>query len=83
MLTMELWEKPMLMAISANKVIVAMVLVMKEFPDVFLNDLPGLPPNREIEFEIDILPGIAPISKAPYRMVPAELRELKIQLEEL
>src|SRR5262249_34899281 len=53
------------------------------FPDVFPEELPGLPPEREIEFEIEVLPGTAPISKAPYRMAPLELRELRVQLQEL
>ena len=56
---------------------------MREFPDVFPEDLLGLPPDREIEFSIDLLPGFNPICKAPYRMAPAELRELKAQLQEL
>ncbi|KAL5540697.1 hypothetical protein UlMin_043349 [Ulmus minor] len=46
------------------------VPIVKEFPDVFPDDLPGIPPDREIEFKIDLLPGTAPISKAPYRMAP-------------
>ncbi|GKV15612.1 hypothetical protein SLEP1_g26388 [Rubroshorea leprosula] len=54
-----------------------------EFSDVFPEDLPGLPPNREIEFAIDLVPSIGPISKASYRMAPKELKELKVQLEEL
>ena len=57
--------------------------VVREFPDVFPEELPGLPPKREIEFCIELLPGTTPISKAPYRMAPAELEELKRQLEEL
>ena len=57
--------------------------IVREFPDVFPEDLSGLPPDREIEFSIDLLPGSNPISKAPYRMAPAELRELKAQLQEL
>ena len=57
--------------------------VVNEFLDVFPEDLPGLPPDREIEFVIDLLPGTAPISKAPYRMAPSELKELKVQLQEL
>ena len=57
--------------------------IVREFPDVFPEDLSGLPPDREIEFSIDLLPGSSPISKAPYRMAPAELRELKAQLQEL
>ncbi|XP_058202949.1 uncharacterized protein LOC131317410 [Rhododendron vialii] len=58
-------------------------LVVREFPDVFPEELPGLPPEREIEFVIDLLPGTAPISIPPYRFAPAELRELKTQLQEL
>ncbi|KAL2232343.1 UNVERIFIED_CONTAM: Retrovirus-related Pol polyprotein from transposon [Sesamum indicum] len=59
------------------------VPVVREFPDVFLDELPGLPPHREVDFEIDTIPGAAPISIAPYRMAPSELKELKKQLEEL
>ena len=59
------------------------VPVVREFLKVFPEDLPGLPPDREIEFAIDLAPGTAPISKAPYRMAPTELKELKIQLQEL
>ena len=55
----------------------------KEFPDVFLEDLLGLPPDREDEFVIDLVPGTAPISKPPYRMAPLELEELKKQIQEL
>ena len=50
---------------------------------VFPSELPGLPPSREVEFSIDLLPGTSPISVPPYRFAPAELRELKIQLDEL
>ena len=53
---------------------------MCEFGDVFPKDLPGLPPDREIEFSIDMILGTAPISQVPYRMAPTELKELKIQL---
>ncbi|PON48588.1 hypothetical protein PanWU01x14_236250 [Parasponia andersonii] len=59
------------------------VPVVNKFLEIFPEDLPGLPPNREIEFAIDLLPGTAPISRAPYRMAPAELKELKVQLQEL
>ncbi|XXG82454.1 hypothetical protein AAC387_Pa10g0401 [Persea americana] len=59
------------------------VPIAKEFPDVFPDDVPGLPPVRELEFSIDLLPGAEPISKAPYCMAPAELHELKKQLQEL
>ena len=56
---------------------------MCEFPDLFPEELPGLPPQREIDFEIELISGAQPISKAPYRMAPMELKELKTQLEEL
>jgi hypothetical protein len=55
----------------------ANVSVVKEFPDVFSEDLHGLPPVREVEFTIDLVPRTGPISKAPYRMAPTELKELK------
>ena len=57
--------------------------VAREFPDVFPEELPGLPPKCDVEFTIDLEPGTAPISKAPYRMAPIEMKELKEQLEEL
>ena len=57
--------------------------VVREFQDVFPDELPGLPPAREIEFEIELMPGTRPISIPPYRMAPAELKELKEQLQEL
>ncbi|KAJ4780980.1 polyprotein [Rhynchospora pubera] len=59
------------------------VPVVREFVDVFPDEITGLPPNREIEFGIEVMPGTAPISKTPYRMAPAELKELKVQLEDL
>ncbi|XP_023773747.1 uncharacterized protein LOC111922420, partial [Cyanistes caeruleus] len=59
------------------------VPVVREFPDVFPADLPGMPPDRDIDFGIDLVPGTQPISIPPYRMAPAELKELKEQLQEL
>ena len=59
------------------------VRIVLEFLDVFLEELPGIPPERELEFCIDLLSGTTTISKAPYRMAPAELQELNIQLKEL
>jgi hypothetical protein len=53
------------------------------YADVFPDELPGMPPDRDIEFAIELQPGMAPISKRPYRMPPAELAELKKQLQEL
>jgi len=58
------------------------ILVAREYPQVF-QEVPGLPPDRKIEFTIELIPGTTPISKAPYRMAPAELTELKTQLQEL
>ena len=57
--------------------------VVNEFPDVFPDELPGLPPYRQIEYTIDLAPGVEPVSKAPYRMAPAEMKELAKQLQEL
>ena len=57
--------------------------VVCEFPDVFPEDLPGLPPDRDVQFGIDLKPGTAPISRRAYRMPPKELAELKTQLQEL
>ncbi|WMV38729.1 hypothetical protein MTR67_032114 [Solanum verrucosum] len=57
--------------------------VVSEFREVFPNDLPGMPPNKDIDFCIDLEPGTHPISIPPYRMAPVELRELKAQIQEL
>jgi hypothetical protein len=57
--------------------------VVCEYHDVFLDELPGMPPDRDIEFAIELQPGTTPISKRPYSMPPAELAELKKQLQEL
>ncbi|KAL0543893.1 hypothetical protein IC582_018998 [Cucumis melo] len=57
--------------------------VVRDYLDVFPDELPGLPPHREVEFAIELEPGTVPISRAPYRMAPAELKELKVQLQEL
>ncbi|KAA0060217.1 ty3-gypsy retrotransposon protein [Cucumis melo var. makuwa] len=57
--------------------------VVRDYPDVLPKELPRLPPHREIEFAIELEPGTVPISRAPYRMAPAELKELKVQLQEL
>jgi hypothetical protein len=59
------------------------VPVVREYPDVFPEELPGMPPDRDLEFVIDLIPGTSPIAKRPYRMVALELAELKKQLGEL
>jgi hypothetical protein len=58
------------------------ILVVRDFPDVFPEELLGMPPERDIEFKIELQPDIAPIPKAPYKMSPLELEELKIQLQD-
>nr|GEU74431.1 hypothetical protein [Tanacetum cinerariifolium] len=57
--------------------------LVKEFPNVFPEDLPGLPPIRQVEFQIDLIPGAAPVACAPYRLAPLEMQELSNQLQEL
>nr|GEV17981.1 reverse transcriptase domain-containing protein [Tanacetum cinerariifolium] len=59
------------------------VHVIRDFPKVFPEELPGLPPSRQVEFQIDLVPGAAPIARAPYRLAPSEMRELLVQLQEL
>ncbi|GKA92968.1 hypothetical protein Tco_0814954, partial [Tanacetum coccineum] len=59
------------------------VLVVQEFPDVFPKDLPGIPPTRQVEFRIDLVPGATPVARAPYRLAPSEMKELAEQLQEL
>ena len=68
---------------SSNEQTVSSVHIVGEFIDVLLEDFSSLPLVREIDFGIDLEPENVPISKAPYRMAPTELRELKKQLPEL
>ena len=60
-----------------------MIPVVREFPDVFPEELAGIPLEREVDLSIEIMPGTTPVSRAPYRMAPAELKELKVQLQKL
>ncbi|GJY47643.1 putative reverse transcriptase domain-containing protein [Tanacetum coccineum] len=57
--------------------------VVREFPEVFPDDLPSLPPVRQVEFQIDLIPGTAPVARAPYRLAPSKMQELSNQLQEL
>ncbi|GJX50299.1 putative reverse transcriptase domain-containing protein [Tanacetum coccineum] len=59
------------------------VPVVQEFPEVFPEDLPGIPPTRQVEFRIDLVPGATPVARAPYRLAPSEMKELAEQLQEL
>ncbi|GJX85177.1 putative reverse transcriptase domain-containing protein [Tanacetum coccineum] len=54
--------------------------IIRNFPEVFPDDLPGLPPTRQVEFQIDLIPGAAPVAWAPYRLAPSEMKELSDQL---
>ncbi|GJV47945.1 putative reverse transcriptase domain-containing protein [Tanacetum coccineum] len=59
------------------------VPVIRDFPKVFPEELPGIPPPRQVEFQIDLVPGAAPVARAPYRLAPSEMKELSVQLQEL
>ncbi|GJX36554.1 putative reverse transcriptase domain-containing protein [Tanacetum coccineum] len=59
------------------------VPIIRDFPEVFPDDLPGLPPPRQVEFRIELVPGAAPVARAPYRLAPSEMKELSDQLKEL
>ncbi|GJW34648.1 putative reverse transcriptase domain-containing protein [Tanacetum coccineum] len=59
------------------------ILVVKEFLEVFPEDLPGLPPVHQVEFQIDLIPGTTPVARAPYRLAPSKMQELSNQLQEL
>nr|GFD48802.1 putative reverse transcriptase domain-containing protein [Tanacetum cinerariifolium] len=59
------------------------VPIVRNFPEVFPEDLPGLPPTQQVVFQIDLIPGAAPIAQAPYRLAPPEMKELSEQLKEL
>ncbi|GJZ26222.1 putative reverse transcriptase domain-containing protein [Tanacetum coccineum] len=59
------------------------VPIIQDFPKVFPKDLSGLPPTRQVEFQIDLMPGAAPVARAPYQLAPSEMKELSKQLQEL
>ncbi|GJT03124.1 putative reverse transcriptase domain-containing protein, partial [Tanacetum coccineum] len=59
------------------------IVMVRDFPEVFLDDLSGLQPIQEIEFRIELIPGATPVAKSPYRLAPSEMEELSVQLKEL
>ncbi|GJS67398.1 putative reverse transcriptase domain-containing protein [Tanacetum coccineum] len=59
------------------------VPIVRDFPKVFPEDFPGIPPTRQVEFQIDLVPGAAPVVRAPYRLAPSEMKKLSDQLQEL
>ncbi|XP_070025629.1 uncharacterized protein [Nicotiana sylvestris] len=77
------WKGSSASLVESKPPTLQLVPVVREFPEVFLDDLPGLPPERIIDFDIDLMPGTQPISIPPYRMAPAELNELREQLKDL
>ena len=68
---------------AKGQVTISEVPIAREFPEVFPEEVSSLPPEREVEFSIDLIPGTGPIAIAPYRMSPTELSELKSQIEDL
>jgi hypothetical protein len=76
-------HRPDIMVFNMEVKSIKDVPVVREYPDVFPEELPGMPPDRDIEFVIDLIPGTSPIAKRPYRMAAPELAELKKQLGEL
>ena len=62
---------------------ISVIPVVEEYADVFPNEIPELPPSRDVDFSIDLIPRAGPVSMAPYRMAPTELVELKKQIEDL
>ncbi|GKD54829.1 putative reverse transcriptase domain-containing protein, partial [Tanacetum coccineum] len=73
----------LLMSAKASKKKQEEIVVVRDFPEVFPDDLSGLPPIQEIEFRIELTPGATPVAKSPYRLAPSELEELSGQLKEL
>ena len=73
----------MILDSKRGQVDVEKIPVVREFPDVFPKELSGIPLEREVDLTIEIVPGTVPMSRAPYRMAPTELKELKSQLQEL
>ncbi|GJV25779.1 putative reverse transcriptase domain-containing protein [Tanacetum coccineum] len=72
-----------LMSKKANEPTLSDIPIIRDFEDVFPDDLLGLPPQQQVEFGIDFIPGVTPIAKSPYRLAPSEMQELLKQLQEL
>ncbi|GJX08939.1 putative nucleotidyltransferase, ribonuclease H [Tanacetum coccineum] len=72
-----------LMSTKANEPTLSDIPIVRDFEDVFPDDLSGLPPQRQVEFHIDLIPGATPVAKSPYRLAPSEMQELSEQLQEL
>nr|GEV04756.1 hypothetical protein [Tanacetum cinerariifolium] len=72
-----------LMSTKVNELTLSDIPIVRDFEDVFPNDLSGLPPQRQVEFRIDLIPRAIPVAKSPYRLTPSEMQELSKQLQEL
>ncbi|GKB69648.1 hypothetical protein Tco_0931060 [Tanacetum coccineum] len=68
---------------KSNKKRLQDIPVVREFLEVFPEDLPGLPLVRQVEFQIDLIPGATPVARTPFRLAPSEMQELSNQLQEL
>ncbi|GJU82977.1 putative reverse transcriptase domain-containing protein [Tanacetum coccineum] len=82
------WERTLggtktLMSTKAEEPELSDIPIVRDFIDVFMEDLSGLPPQRQVEFRIDLFPGATPVAKSPYRLAPSEMQELSEQLQEL
>ncbi|GKG08816.1 hypothetical protein Tco_0334648 [Tanacetum coccineum] len=72
-----------LMNVKVNEPRISDIPVVQDFADVFSEDLLGLPPQQQVEFRIDVIPGVMPVAKSPYRLAPSEMQELSGQFQEL
>ncbi|GJY60338.1 putative reverse transcriptase domain-containing protein [Tanacetum coccineum] len=79
----EMADENQVMEKKSNEKRLEDIPVVREFPEVFPEDLLGLPPVRQVKFQIDLIPGAAPVARAPYRLTPSEMQELSNQLQEL
>ncbi|GJR84772.1 reverse transcriptase domain-containing protein [Tanacetum coccineum] len=77
------WKTKMLMTTKANEPTLSDISIVHDFEDVFPDNLLGLPPQRQVEFRIDLIPRATPVAKSPYRLAPSEMQELSKQLQEL
>ena len=70
-------RRQILMSTNTEEIKLADILVVRDFPDVFPDDIQGLPPSRQVEFRIDLIPYAMPVAKTPYRLAPSEMQELE------
>ncbi|GJR87601.1 putative reverse transcriptase domain-containing protein [Tanacetum coccineum] len=83
MVTEAIWETRLETVDKSREKRLEDVPIVRDFPEVFPKELPGLPPTRQVEFQIDLMPGAASVARVPYRLAPFEMKELSEQLQEL